>query len=154
MKTKLPLLTLAAVLLGAWVCAATEEDSRNADQDKRIEALTERVKRLEAIVGPHERPIAIKLPMGERLARIERELRDSEREMKPLGQDLQQDLRQLTQSLQRTSRQVDELTARMDRAERNAGTLPGADDLRSLRRDVEQLRRQLDEVARKLAKVD
>jgi chromosome segregation ATPase len=153
MKTILFSLTMSVVFLGAWVCGAAEEDGRNADQDKQIEALAERVKRLEAIVGPNERPLPTELPMGERLDRVERKLRASQREEKPLGQNLQQDLRQLRQSLEKTSRRVDGLTARMDRAERNADSAPAADDLKDLQRDVRELQRQLDELARELAKM-
>ena len=150
MRTVLAYITIAFCLIPLWLCSAVAGDSRDTDQDKLIEALMERVKQLETIVGKDEHPISAKPAMRERLDRIERELRESQREVKPLGYNLQSDLRQLSQTIQNTSRRVDELTTRMNRVERDADAMSGADGLASLRRDVERLQRQLDNLMQKL----
>lgn len=152
MRTVSTYLTLAFCLLPLCLSSAVAADNHDTDQDKLIETLTKRVKRLEEIVGKDEHSIPTKPPMGEWLDRIEREFRENQREGKSLGYDLKHDVRQLSQAIQETGRRVDELTARMDRAEREADGVPGADDLWSLQRDVERLQRQLDNLSQKLGK--
>ena len=152
MRTVLIYLTLAFCLLPLWLCSAVARENSDKDRDKLIEALMERVKHLETIIGEDERPIATKLTIVERLDRIEREFRESKSKAKPLEYDLQHDLRQLNQAVQNISRRVDELKARVDRMEREADAMLKADDFSSLRRDVERLQRQLDNLTQKVDK--
>ena len=145
--------TLGAVLLAA-LCVSTGSgaEDRNSEQDQRMQALAGRVARLEALIGPDERPVPGKPALAERLDRLERELRDREGPARPSTEDLRESLRQIGQTLQTTNRQVEELASRMDRAERQADRAGGADGLRDLRRDVDQLQRQLDDVRQKLGR--
>ena len=144
MRTTLIYIALALCLLPLWLCSAVAGENSDKDRDKLIEALMERVKHLEAIIGKDSSAITTKPAIRERLDSIEREFRESKSKAKPLEYDLKHDLRQLNQSVQNISRRVDELTARVDRAEREAGAMLKADDLSNLRRDVERLQRQLD----------
>ena len=149
MRTVLTYLTLALCLLPLSAVAG-----ENSDKDKAIEALMERVKRLEAIIGEDERPILTKQTMGKRLDSIEQELRKSQSRANPQEYNLQHDLRQLNQTVQNTSRRVDELANRMNRTERETDAMPGAEDLASLRRDIERLQRQLDNLTQKLNRMN
>lgn len=150
MRTVLIYLTLAFCLLPLWLCSAVAGENSDKDRDKLIEALMERVKHLEAVIGEDESPFTTKPAMVERLDRLEREFQESKNKAKPLEYDLQHDLRQVNQAVQNISRRVDELKARVDHTERVADAMLKADDLSSLQRDVERLQSQLDNLTQKV----
>lgn len=150
MRKVLIYLTLAFCLLPLWLCSAAAGENSDRDQDKMIEALMERIKHLETIIGKDDSPFTTKPAIKERLARIEQEFRESNSKVKPPEYDLKHDLRQLNQAVQNISRRVDELTARMDRTDREADAMLRADDLTNFRHDLERLQRQLDNLTQKV----
>lgn len=142
MKTIGIFFALALTLMLSWVGAASEDDGGNPEQDKRVEALTNRVERLEALVGRDERPTPARPSMGRRLDRLEREVHGSRFQAGSPAENVRESIRELNRSLQDTDRRMTEVTRRMDRADRETVTVSGTDDVRSLRRDLDQLQRQ------------
>ena len=143
MRAVLIYITLAFCLIPLWPGSAVAGENSDKDQDKLIDALMERVKHLEAIIGEDESPLTTKPAIRERLDSIEREFSESKSKSIPSEYDLRHDLRQLNQEFQNISRRIDELAARVDRVEREADEMLKADDLSNLRREVEQLQRRL-----------
>ena len=144
MRAALIYIALAFCLFPLWLCSAVAGENSDKDRDKLIDALMERVKHLEEIIGEDESPFTTKPAIRERLDRIERDFHESKNKANPREYDLQHELRQLNQEFQNISRRIDELAARVDRAEREAYEMLKADDLSNLRREVEQLQRKLD----------
>ncbi len=144
MRTVLIYITLAFCLLPLWLGSAVAGENSEKDQDKLINALMERVKHLEEIIGEDESPFRTKPAIRERLDRIEREFSESKIKSTPSEYDLRHDLRQLNQEVQNISRRIEYLAVRVDRAEQEADEMLKPVDLSNLRRDIEQLQRKLD----------
>ena len=151
MKTFCMCIIFALVLLMPLsVASAADADEKNGEQDKRIEALMERVKRLEALVGPDEKPSPVKPTMATRLDRLERKVRGIVHSVKAFADEPRESIQQLSQSLKEMAQQIRELTRRIDRVERKAETDADSNPVRALRRVVDRLQRQLDDVQQRL----
>ena len=98
MRKNLICLVLAFCLFPLWHCSAVAGEYSDRDRDKLIESLTERVERLEEVIGEEAQPVLIRSTIGERLDRIEREFHESQSKLKPQEYNLQHDIRQLNES--------------------------------------------------------
>jgi hypothetical protein len=145
-RTRLLTLCFATCLT---VAAAVAD--RDTDQDRRLEAVAERLKRLEALLGVDENPVPGKPTVGQRLDRLERESRATATPAESPRFDPRPELERLGQSVRDTDRQVQLLARRVEQVERQPD--PAATSAR-LERDIERLQRELFDLRDGLRRVE
>ena len=135
------LLCLNIPTLGADDATPTQDP-----RDARIQQLTARVERLEALVGrtPGTLPPSVLTPsLDSRIDRLEHDVQALNRRADPGPGAQDQSFRDLLRSLREVHIDLRSLNARVDRIERESST---ADSLRRIQDDMSRLRRELDRV--------